>query len=218
VSDIAERFARETADHRMTVLHDDGLYRHLRFRSPKNSFYWFDLITVPGSLIFRGDGQSFVFARLDDMFEFFRGPVGRINPHYWAEKLTSHQRDEVKCYDRDIFERQVREAVDDAVRDGSAPVGLVQAVQESLLDSEEIDYESGAREALRSFTFYKNPADCFDPRKQPDFQFHDTWEWDFRDYDWWFLWALHGIVWGIAQYDAAKPPAVRDVVAAGGVL
>jgi hypothetical protein len=160
VSDIAERFARETADHRMTVLHDDGLYRHLRFRSPKNSFYWFDLITVPGSLIFRGDGQSFVFARLDDMFEFFRGPVGRINPHYWAEKLTSHQRDEVKCYDRDIFERQVREAVDDAVRDGSAPVGLVQAVQESLLDSEEIDYESGAREALRSFTFYKNPADC----------------------------------------------------------
>lgn len=34
--DIAARFARDTAQHEMTVLHDDGLYRHLRFQRT----YW----------------------------------------------------------------------------------------------------------------------------------------------------------------------------------
>ena len=48
--EAAEAFARDTADHQMTVLHDDGLYRHLRFirmaeqedgtRKP-TSFYWY---------------------------------------------------------------------------------------------------------------------------------------------------------------------------------
>ena len=40
------------------------------------------------------------------------------------------------------------------------------------------------------------------------FTFTDVWEWEFKDYHWWFLWACHAIVWGIAQYDAAKAPAV----------
>jgi hypothetical protein len=60
-TDIAERFAKETAEHDMEIVHDDGLYRHLRFRhqGPNySSWYWFDLITVPGSLIFRGDGDG----------------------------------------------------------------------------------------------------------------------------------------------------------------
>ena len=215
---IATRFARETADHRMTVLHDDGLYRHLRFqehvwRPPlidpvPRSFYWFDLITVPGSLIFRGDGESFVFARVEDMFKFFRGPAGRINPGYWSEKLTSAR--EVRKYDRDIFEQRVKEAFVDAVRDREAPAGLGRAVREQILDPDGLftdgaGTEESAHQILRDFEF-------------KGFCFSDTWEWDFRDYDWWFLWSLHAIVWGIAQYDAAASPAVREVVATGGVL
>jgi hypothetical protein len=187
---IAKRFVREIADHRMTVLHDDGLYRHLRFRSAGSSLYWFDLITVPGSLIFRGDGQSFVFARLRDMFEFFRGPVGRINPQYWAEKLTSCREEGVKRYDREIFEAKVKESTAEAIRARVAPPGLAKAVRTDLLDSDYTWTEEEARETLQNFGH------------SIGFQFHDTWEWDFRDYDWWFLWACHAIVWGIAQYDA----------------
>jgi hypothetical protein len=68
-----------------------------------------------------------------------------------------------------------------------------------VLNNEEIYYESGARAAL----------DGFDHK---GFQFYDTWEWDFRDYDWWFLWACQAIVWGIAQFDgAAQEPRVVDV-------
>lgn len=209
MSDIAARFVGDTADHAMTVLHDDGLYRHLRFRSQvwrppllkpqTSSMYWFDLITVPGTLIFQGDGTSFVFSRIDDMFEFFRGPVGRINPQYWAEKVTSG-RDQLMRYDQAIFEARVKEAFVDAVRWGGVPAGTGKALRADVLD-QDIYYEQGAREALDNFSY-------------GGFQFGDTWEWSFEDYDWWFLWALHGIVWGIAQYDASlKVPAGSEVAA-----
>jgi hypothetical protein len=49
----------------------------------------------------------------------------------------------------------------------------------------------------------------------PDFQFFDVWEWRLRNYDWWFLWSLHAIVWGIGQYDAShgRPVVVAPLMA-----
>ena len=81
-SEIRERMLSATADHKLTILHNDGLYRHIRFKNPKSIFYWFDLITWPGVLVFKGDMGCYVFSRLDDMFEFFTGPT--INPGYWG--------------------------------------------------------------------------------------------------------------------------------------
>ncbi|MFI6302125.1 hypothetical protein ACIBCH_09655 [Amycolatopsis thailandensis] len=205
MSDTAERFALNTAEHAMTVLHDDGLYRHLRFqrttwRPPlvkplKSSIFWFDLITVPGSLIFRGDGESFVFARLEDMFEFFRGSAwqGRPNLGYWAEKVTSSQ-GELKTFDHKLFLQTMREHYVELIRDGSVPPGTSKALLEHA-EGYDWTYEVHARELLDTFE-YKG------------FRFHDTWDWDFRDYDWWFVWACHAIVWGIAQYDAVKAEAL----------
>lgn len=201
--DTAARFADETAKHEMTVLHEDGLYRHVRFANPDSGFYWFDLVTWPGTLVFRGDGESFTFAREKDMFEFFRANRGRINPGYWSEKVVSN-RDCIKRYDQEIFEAQIKEAFVEAVRYGDAPRGLGKAVREEILNAEEIGWEDGAHRVLREFRFFKNPSDRYDWRKKPDFEFRDTWEWSFRDYDWWFLWACHAIAWGIGRYDAAR--------------
>lgn len=202
-TDIAERFARETATHEMTILHDDGLYRHVRFASADNSFYWFDLITWPGVLAFRGDGEGFMFSRERDMFPFFAASRGRINADYWAEKLVSN-RDCVKRYSQEKFEQRVKEHFVEAVRYGDAPRGLGKAVREQILEAEEIGWEDGALQILRDFRFYKNPEDQYDWRKSPDFEFSDTWEWNLREYDWWYLWACHAIAWGIGQYNAAK--------------
>lgn len=187
---IAKRFALATADHEMTVLHDVGLYRHIRFRGPKNEIAWFDLITVPGALIFQGDGQSFTFRRIEDMFQFFRGPVGRINPGYWAEKLTSCDAKVMK-YDQELFEARVKEMFFEAARAGGVPTGTGKALREEVLEGD-IYYESEARRLLDDFE-YKG------------FRFYDTWELSFEDYDSWFLWACQAIVWGIAKYDASLP-------------
>src|SRR5436190_22697501 len=116
----AERFQSDTRDHEMTVLRDDGLYRHLRFKAPDTSFYWFDLITWPGYLAVVGDfGDGYTFTRVPDMFEFFRAKSGwnggSINPMYWAEKIASG-RDGVKRYSMDIFRRLIDEHVAYAVQ------------------------------------------------------------------------------------------------------
>ena len=69
----------------------------------------------------------------------------------------------------------------------------------------DVTTEETALRAVRDFTYYKDESARRDDHdKDPDFQFQDVWEWNCRDYDWWFLWACHGIVWGIAQYDEAK--------------
>lgn len=200
--DIAERFQRETANHEMTIRHDDGLYRHLRFRHPKRGTGWFDLITVPHALIFRGDGESFVFDRMDDMFEFFRSGIWQdgslhVNPDYWAEKLTSNE-DAVWTYSQDRFNEHVAEGLREAEADYP---GVTQAWNDKVngfFAEYNTEYEETARDALDDFRYPPEGEDG-----EP-FRFTDTSDWELRDYDWWFLWALHGIVWGIAQYDAKR--------------
>src|SRR5690606_16251608 len=76
------RFVRDAAGLEFTVLHDEGLWRHLRYRAPRPGLYWFDIITSPGLLTFNGDTGTFVFSRLPDMLEFFTGQY--INPGYWG--------------------------------------------------------------------------------------------------------------------------------------
>jgi hypothetical protein len=55
MAEAADAFARNVANHIKNVLHDDGLYRHLRFARPDRSASWFDIVTWPGSLAVRGD-------------------------------------------------------------------------------------------------------------------------------------------------------------------
>jgi hypothetical protein len=185
--EIAARFARETARHEMQILHDDGLYRHLRFKTPAfGSIYSFDLITWPGCLTIRGDiKEAYTFVRLADMFEFFRRQ--RINPDYWSEKLDG-DRDRVTVYDQASFEKRVKEYVVEAIREGDAPRGIGAEVTRDIFECGDITHEAGARAELESF-------------KYEGFTFVDTWEWNFRDWDQGFLRACHAIVWGIGRYD-----------------
>jgi hypothetical protein len=194
---MAERFAKDVAQHEMTVLHDDGLYRHLRFqgrvtlkdgRTSLTSIYWFDLITWPGSLAINGDMGSFQFSRTEDMFEFFRGQ--RINPQYWAQKVRAGRGD-LEQYDEDLFRQLVTEHFVDAARNGGVPTGTGKAVREQILDSCDIFHEHGAHTALAEF-------------EHEGFYFADTFEWNLRNWSCQFLWCCHAIQWGIRQYDAGR--------------
>ncbi len=184
---MAEGFARDTAQHEMTVLHDDGLYRHLRFMNPDRSSHWFDIVTWPGTLAVRGDVDGYMFTRARDMFEFFRfsSHQGGINPGYWSEKTEGGSR---AC--KSYSEERAKALVLAEVRDlEMRPLGLFLAIQREIFNH--VHFEDEARDALEHFD-------------HEGVRFRDVWEWDLHDYDWSFLWACHAIVWGIAQYDAMR--------------
>lgn len=153
-SESADRFARDTVDHRMTVLHDDGLYRHLIFAEPTHGFYWFELITTPQQLVFSGDGNSYVFRRTSDMFQFFRSGIWRdgshhINPHYWSEKLTSG-REAATSYNQELFDEEVGKTLADV--EGDYP-GIAAAWTEHVESEFNTEYEEEARRAVAEFRF-----------------------------------------------------------------
>jgi hypothetical protein len=207
IRESAERFAADTTSHQLIVLHDDGLYRHLRFAqpSPHSWLCWFDLITWPGNLAIRGDCGSYMFARVDDMFEFFRG--SRINPGYWAEK-TPGGTQSCRSYSREVFEQHVAERLADAEQDWPGITAAWKEANEVDYPDYDMTYEDHAHEALRDFHYPLTAS-----RDQRRFEFSDSWEWDLREFDWTYLWCCYAIQRGIQQYDAARTPATSGSAA-----
>lgn len=116
-----ERFLKDTEKHTMEIVRNDGVNRHLRFKAPGTSCYWFDILTWGGVLCVNGDCGTYVFSRTSDMFEFFRsrnwtdkGPdVLDINPQYWAEKIQAAPKDRgVDQFSETQFTQAVKEYYD----------------------------------------------------------------------------------------------------------
>jgi hypothetical protein len=193
---VCEHFERDARDHRMTVLRDDGVYRHLRFKRPGTGFYYYDLITWPGNLVITGDGgRACHFARLHDMFDFF-DHEGRINPYYWSEKLQGQCRRDVQEFDHDLYVRLVEEWFRDQTDelDDDEVQALRSAVDEQLLNewTAPTDVDS-ALTLLRDF-------------EHPGVGFSDVWEYAdaLRDWNHHYVWSCWAIVQGVAQYRWAK--------------
>lgn len=208
---IQHRFDRDVTEHQLTVLHENGLYRHLRFKRPDTGLEYFDIVTWPYHLHIGGDRDGYTFSRVEDMFGFFRR-VGRepINPDYWAEKVTDG-RERTKKYSRERTEEKIWRAVrDEYEAHGRDAKGLAKAVHEELFDDwdNRLDFEDAARRVIDDFTFTFAESDV-------KVRFDDNWEWDLRDWDYHYLWSCHAIAWGIGQYDAAKATRDNEPVAAG---
>lgn len=209
-----ERFESDTAEHKMTILHDDGLYRHLRFQKPGTSIYWFDIVTWPGRLVICGDCEDYMFSRLTDMFEFFAGArqAPGINPHYWSEKLQGPGRDRGRSFSWDALRatviewfEQISDSEDLRLRE---QIALAEALEERVLHDPvyacQVDDEREAHRLLGEFEWH-------DPENHPDrhrygregLRIYEPYDYDLRDYDWSFLWCCWAIVWGIGQYRQA---------------
>lgn len=191
---VAERFAADTANHGMTVLRDSGLYRHLRFKAPGTSMYYFDLITWPGVLVVNGDCGTYQFSRTDDMFEFFRRD--QVNEHYWSEKTPGGRRS-CKSYSEESTRQHVAEYLAESEEDWPGVTAAWNERLEGYCPEYDLTFEGPAREALESFAFPETVK-----KGERQFRFSDTWEWDLSEYDTWFTWCCHAIVHGIRQYDA----------------
>ncbi|MEU0991630.1 hypothetical protein [Streptomyces sp. NPDC005953] len=196
-TDMVERFARDTAEHQLTVLHENGLYRHLRFAAPDRGRVGpFELITWPYNLVVKA-GWTFHFDidATPDMLDLFRNTAfsGEINPGYWSEKVRAG-RDEVEGFDQQLFDQQVKRYVAHSIRDGEAPRGLGAEVTREIFELGDISHEAGARSALAEFR-YKG------------WDFGDLSEWDFCDYTPGFIHSCHAIRRGVDLWDAARTTA-----------
>jgi len=193
-------FNANMANHEMTILHEDGLYRHLRFRNPTNSFYWYDLITWPGSLTITGDMGTYTFRRVEDMFQFFRG---YINTGYWAEKLQnghSGGRSQVENYDEDLFKQWVVQDFWETSRDMDATKSRIwwHTIKDEVLDG--WVNTTNAHAALSAL------AEVDQAHVAPRNHYADAWEaaegW--TRYDWHFEYCLAAVLTGIRTYEAHK--------------
>lgn len=190
-TDPKSRFADDTAAHQLTVLLDQGLYRHLRFADPASRNTWFEIITVPGLLTINGDMGTFTFSREADMFGFFRRADGGINDYYWTEKLLAGDQP-AKAYSDKIFAATIRQdaegQLDDAEVDGEQRAAALAELEEEVLSVA----SEGEHEAFRALAGFSN--DLLD--------FTDAWEHDFTEYSFRYLWSLHAIFHGIAEHTA----------------
>lgn len=195
-----EQFAADVADWKMEVLNENGLYRHLRFRMSAGGFRWFDIVTWPGKLVITGDCETFTFARIEDMFEFFRSSGSRINPNYWQEKICDGS-DRARSFDWDRFRAEALAEFDQAT-EGEPDAELRTAAREDLeseLDGTDTD-EYGAVQLLREYHYcpggYPDPIYFkFDLGDSPP----DGEGWDYH-----YIWCCRAIAWAIEQYDKSK--------------
>lgn len=210
-------FRRDTAEHQLEVLRDDGVYRHLRFRKPGTSCYGFDIVTWPGHLAITGDMGDSMFSRLPDMFEFFRDDRKRaetdslcISSAYWAEKCVANDGDK-KEFRSELLEALVKEHFDEFVAahrddpdDGKEETDPAWAAELwSELESELLfTAEDGVDSAIGSLMNFEPDSD----QPYAQFRFTDAWEYasSLEDYTFHFLWRLYAIAHAVKAYDAQQ--------------
>ena len=204
MSDFTEQFIKDVADHKMTVIRDDGVYRHIHCGKPGDSNQYFEIITWPGSLCYTGDMGTYVFERTDDMFEFFRGggdrPLYRISMGYWAEKLQAidtHGKYEEFSYEvlkkgmAERFEQWCKNQLLDGI-DKPAINGRRVMFDIMIKGLQYEEDEIVCRQVIDDFEFEGSPV------------FTDTFEFDFSVYTHHYKWCCHALRWAINEYDKAK--------------
>jgi len=203
-----QSFLKDVSKHEMTIIRVDGVNRHVRFKEPGTSNMYFDLITWPGYLCYCGDMGTFVFQRLEDMFQFFRtdrkhlrdGRTLAVNHSYWAEKVEATDKcDGVEEFDEEKFKRVILEYLVEWIRNHRTETTKEQ--RRELWD----DVISGVINADGDSGGYRKQiaAHEFSHRinAETEFYFQDFWERSLTRYTYRFIWCCYALAWGIQKYD-----------------
>lgn len=191
-----KRFLALVKNHKLTILRDDGLYRHLRVGIPGQNMESWHIHTWPGYLAMVGDMGDWVFSRLDDMLCFFRSDPGeglQINPGYWSEKLQAQEREGWSEFSIEAFHERVEEwAIEACNVDSFEEIPEEKRDElDTLLDAGD-EYEAVA--AQRDFrSDWLDLTDFWDGRYTCQ---------RIRDH---YLFACYAIAWTVKLYDEQRP-------------
>lgn len=192
---IGFAFAADTSGHQLTILLDQGDHKHLRAHTVDQAtgnprhLYSVDLVTWPGRVAVSGDMDGFTF-RADLPTLRTATQNGDISWSYLAEKVAAG-RENVRGFSEEAFHREIRDQVDQATVDGTAPEGLAVEVHDRFLDddyAETFHTEEAARWVARDFEY-------------SDFIFGGVDEWDLTAYTSDFERAALGVQLVIRLYD-----------------
>ncbi|TDB45234.1 hypothetical protein [Photorhabdus luminescens] len=195
IKEILERFKKDTKDHSIKILHNEDLYRHLRFSKDGSSAYYFDIVTWPGYLCISGDMGCFTFSRVTDMFRFFRSSDDElsINPYYWSEKLQAgagHCKKIYQVWSSDKFKDAVSKAVNNWLDDNEdVSDDDLEEIQESIEQIISCSYNE--YDAISAIRDYDDKHDIF----------IDFYENDLTEYQFHYIWCCYAIVFGISKFD-----------------
>ncbi len=222
-----ERFLRDVAGHKMTVIRDDGVARHIRFAKPGTGCMHFDLITWPGCLCYTGDMGTYVFQRLTDMFEFFRTDRThrrdpsklKINLSYWTEKLIavdgSRSGGKAKEFSNEKFTRVINEYRVQWMRSAKERGTLDKEGRRELweaVDSEVLcNLDDGSERVQHAAYDFQHTAMVND--RSREWYFTDLFDHDFTEYTHSMVWCCYALAWGVEQYDAAKAAPIAQEMA-----
>jgi len=229
---IKEAFERDTKNHTMEVLKDDGVYRHLKFTNNGSQCYRFDLVTWPGHLAVSGDMGDYMFNRLYDMFEFFImddndfNKKHVINPGYWAEKVVAANKngEGIEAFSMDMFKQNVmneynnfieqfqtdEDVFDDEGDDAEIAEAYPQDTQTlremaaELLEALEDEVLNCDENGVRAY----DAASDFTWKSDDGelkFDMQDFWDYSNTDYTYHYIWILYAIVHGIGEYRKLTP-------------
>ncbi|MFJ2662575.1 hypothetical protein [Arthrobacter koreensis] len=190
-------FREESAGHQLTVLHDDGLYRHLRMAAPGTRMWSWDIVTWPGHLATSGDiADGYTFSRELDMIDFFHlashkegyysDGAPSINFRYWAEKLQGEQRQTVKEHRHEHFLQLVKETLEEDLENGRL---TQEGVDELTAEASNVE-ETG--HAAHEWLYQHGDI------------FPDSWENDFTEYTFNFQLACYAIAAAVRVYLQTK--------------
>lgn len=220
-----ERFRRDTAEHQLTILHDNGLYRHLRFQKPDSSWYRFDLITWPGRLTIDGSMGTFTFAREFDMLECFRDGV--VRAQYWQHKIRGDETSAV-AYEEELLTEQLE---DDLVEyEADYPLRLQRYKRDKAIyyatpykqrypwegkgprEPAELMTPDEVRKLVKDYhedgsSYHEDGARQLLRELEEAGVVCDTFEWRLKTFTPQYLWCSYAIPWAVAQYDKAKAAA-----------
>ncbi|TDC02204.1 hypothetical protein E1091_01320 [Micromonospora fluostatini] len=219
----AALFRVDTANHFMAIKLDQGLYRHLRFRGPRNEIAGFEVVTWPGALAVRGDiDGGYIFTGNNDMLDFFRRSGGDeygLNLDYWATRLRGG-RSSVWGYDESGLRERLQEALatyresypallaahetrqtteDSASEDGPTRP----EVAEAIVDDAETEGALLTPGSARRLLIELEQEGVLDNARR----------WELEGWTWSYRRACHAIRYAVDQYDAAKALATPAVPA-----
>lgn len=208
---VKNYFDKDIVSHKMNVLLDNGVYRHILFKKPENGCQHFEIVTYPGTLVYTGDMGSFVFQITNDMFSFFRTVGDRgdgINPSYWAQKVQAVDRaDGLEEFDKNYFKRCVLEYVVQWMRDHRKETNreerkeLWRCVIGDVINAED-DHDGASLKIAVSDFYHPLAVGGFGDLS---FTFEDFLEGgDFSNYTLSFYWACYAIAYAVKQYDQSK--------------